>query len=172
MNLLQTIRIIEKTAALQPNVRTLVRNDVFRLNACPDVDYGVVAWLQGEHSTEDGSQLITYNFTLFYVDRLTADKGNELEIQSQGIEALSNIIDSLPALDIFPESYSFRPFNQRFVDECAGVFCTVSLQAAKDSLCAEAYDYLKSVREYSPDYNEDYKWWTWKVSEDKTVKII
>lgn len=170
MNLLQTIRIIEKTAALQPNVRTLVRNDVFRLNACPDVDYGVVAWLQGEHSTEDGSQLITYNFTLFYVDRLTADKGNELEIQSQGIETLSNILDSLPALGLFPESYSFRPFNQRFADECAGVFCTVSLQASKDSLCATAYESLNGSQGYNPSRTGEA--WSWTTPNGKTVKII
>lgn len=172
MNLLQTIRVLERCAALQPNVRTIVRNDVFRLNACPDVDYGAVAWLQGEHTTEDGSNLLTYNFTLFYVDRLTEDKGNEVEVQSQGIETLENILRSLPDLGLYPGAYSFRTFNQRFADECAGVFCTVALQAAKDALCPEAYEFLAAAREYSPDYNEDYKWWTWKVSEDKTVKII
>ena len=86
MNLLQTIRAIEKTAALQPGVQSIVRNDVFRLNASPVAKYGVFAWLQNEHSTTEDSSFITYNFTFFYVDRLTANKSNEIEIQSQGIE--------------------------------------------------------------------------------------
>ena len=80
MNLLQTIRAIEKTAALQPNVGTVVRNDIFRLNASPVVRYGVFAWLQNEHSTNAETGIITYNFTFFYVDRLTARKDNELAI--------------------------------------------------------------------------------------------
>lgn len=141
MNLLQTIRAIEKAAADQPNVKTLVRNDIFRLNAIPDVKYGVVAWLQGEHTTaEPLSSLITYNFTLFYVDRLTEDKGNEVEIQSQAIEVLENILQELGEYGLFAGSHSFRTFNQRFSDECAGAFVVVSLEAQKDAICAEDFD--------------------------------
>ena len=66
MNLLQTIRAIEKTAALQPGVQSIVRNDVFRLNASPVAKYGVFAWLQNEHSTTEDSSFITYNFTFFW----------------------------------------------------------------------------------------------------------
>lgn len=147
MNLLQTIRTIEKTAGLQPTVSTIVRNDVFRLNAEPSVRYGAFAWLQNEHISSAGTSLITYNFTLFYVDRLTADKSNEVEVQSVGIETLENILRSLPDLGLFPGDYSFRTFNQRFADECAGVFCTVSLETVKDSLCAAAFEFLEKKDE-------------------------
>ena len=135
MNLYQTIQAIEATASRQPNIRTIVRNDVFRLNAVPDVKYGVFAWLQNEHTTDADSQLISWNFTFFYVDRLTEDKGNEVQIQSVGIETLENILQSLADRGIYPDTYSFRTFNQRFADECAGVFCNVQLQTSKDSLC-------------------------------------
>lgn len=135
MNLYQTIQAIEATASRQPNIRTIVRNDVFRLNAVPDVRYGVFAWLQNEHTTDADSQLITWNFTFFYVDRLTEDKGNEVQIQSVGIETLENILQSLADRGIYPDTYSFRTFNQRFADECAGVFCNVQLQTSKDNLC-------------------------------------
>lgn len=140
MNLLQTLRAIEKTAALQPNVGTVVRNDVFRLNASPVVRYGVFAWLQNEHSTNAETGIITYNFTFFYVDRLTEDKGNEVQIQSVGIETLENILQSLADRGIYPDTYSFRTFNQRFADECAGVFCNVSLQTSKDGLCGTSWN--------------------------------
>lgn len=171
MNLLQTLRAIEKTAALQPNVGTVVRNDIFRLNASPVVRYGVFAWLQNEHSTNAETGIITYNFTFFYVDRLTARKDNELAIQSQGIETLENILQALPDLGLFPGDYSFRTFNQRFADECAGVFCNVSIEAAKDTLCAEAFAFIEDEGAYNLDYNEDYHVFEWKT-QDRTVYVI
>lgn len=171
MNLLQTIRAIEKTAALQPNVGTVVRNDIFRLNSSPVVRYGAVAWLQNEHTTNADTGIITYNFTLFYVDRLTANHSNEIDIQSQGIETLENILASLPDLGLYPSDYSFRTFNQRFADECAGVFCNVSIEAAKDSICAEAFAFIENEGAYNLDYNEDYHVFEWKT-QDRTVFII
>ena len=163
MNLLQTIQVIEKAAAQQPAVNTIVRNDVFRLNACPDARYGVFAWLQGEHTTDLDSGILTYNFTLFYVDRLTADKGNEIEVQSVGMETLENILHAVAALGMFPTQYTFRTFNQRFADECAGVFCNVALEVGKDTMCAADFDYWEYVDEDGELY--------WKEMV-KQVKII
>jgi len=171
MNLLQTIRAIERTAAQQPNVGMIVRNDVFRLNASPVSKYGAFAWLQGEHTTDEESQLINYNFTFFYVDRLTSSKGNEIEIQSVGIETLENILRSLEDLGIFGGMASYRTFNERFSDECAGVFCQVTLQTAKDTLCAAAFDFVANDGDFNLDYNEDYKCLEWHT-QDRTIYII
>lgn len=171
MNLYQTIRAIEKTAALQPNVGSIVRNDVFRLNAWPDVRYAAFAWLQGEHTTDAEAGLITYNFTFFYVDRLTADKGNEVEIQSHGIETLDNILKALPDLGLYPTGYSFRTFNQRFADECAGVFCTVSIEAQKDGLCAEAYEFIENPGSFDLVFDSEANVFRWTDGE-KSIIII
>lgn len=139
MTLEQTIRIIEQVAKAQPAIKTVVENDVYRLNSLPDVKYGVFAFLQNQHSTDIDSDLITYNFTLFYVDRLTADKGNQINVQSTGVAVLNNIIRTLA--DKFgilaTGGYSFQPFNQRFTDECAGVYTNVALQVEIDSICEE-----------------------------------
>jgi hypothetical protein len=170
MNLSQTIRAIEKAAAMQPNVRTIVRNDVFRLNAQPDVRYGVVAWLQGEHATSADSQLVKYQFTLFYVDRLTEDKGNEVQIQSVGIETLENILRTLQDVGLFPAAdYYFRTFNQRFNDECAGAFCTVRLETTKNDLCAAYYDLVGDVSAFALE--KDGAGWKW-VNNGQTTQII
>lgn len=171
MNLFQTIKAIEKTAALQPNVGTVVRNDVFRLSASPVVRYGAFAWLQNEHTTDADSALITYNFTFFWVDRLKADHSNEVEVQSQGIEALENILRSLPDLGLFPAAYSFRTFTERFADDCAGAFCNVALETAKDTLCPAAFEFLENDADYSLDFNKDFKVWEWKT-KDKTVYFV
>jgi hypothetical protein len=53
--------------------------------------------------------------------------------------------------DIAPETgYSFQVFNQRFVDECAGVFCNVSFSVPVDSVCADFF------ADFNDDFNDDF----------------
>lgn len=141
MTLLELINIIEVTASHQPSINMVVENDVFRLNKRADARYGVFAFVQGQHSTSVQSSLIRYTFTFFYVDRLKNDRSNQIEIQSVGIQTLDNIIRSLDEIGVFSEmEYTFQVFNQRFLDECAGVFCNVNLSVPIDFVCPENYD--------------------------------
>lgn len=151
MTLTDTIHRIEATAAGIPSVSSIVRNDIFRLNSLPDVEYAVFGWTQGQHTASVESSLITFNFTFFYVDRLTSDKRNELEIQSVGISVLDNIIRTLEENGVYSGNpYTFTTFNQRFVDECAGVFTNIALQVPLSDLCAETY------ADFNDDFNEDF----------------
>lgn len=152
MTLQQVIKAFEVVASQQPSVNMIVQNDIFRLNSKSDARYGVFGWTQGQHSSSADSSFFTYSFTFFYVDRLKNDRSNEIEVQSVGIQTLDNILRKLEDLDIFvSSSYSFQTFNQRFLDECAGVFCNVSLQVPVDSLCSESFaDFLKT------DFNDDF----------------
>ena len=161
MNLAQVIRAIERVAAQQPAVGTIVRNDIYRLNAAPSVRYGVFAWLQGEHRTNPANGMMQFSFTFFYADRLREDKENEIEVQSVGIETLENILRTLNDANIWPGEATITAFNQRFVDECAGVFCNITIEAAKDGLCPVEYGFLVNEGDYNLDYNEDYKVWVW-----------
>ena len=143
MTLSEIIRTMEAVASNQPSIKMVVENDIFRLNARADAKYGVFAFVQQQHTTSIESNIITYAFTLFYVDRLKNDRSNQIEIQSVGIQTLDNIIRRLDEMGIYSEtSYSFQVFNQRFVDECAGVFCNVSLSVPLDSLCPEDFGNL------------------------------
>lgn len=154
MTLRQLLHAVEVTASNQPAVEMIVRSDVFRLNAAPDAKYGVFAWLQGQHSVAPYGSLNTYRFTFFYVDRLTADKSNETEVQSTGIEVLTNIVRALENQGIeCPDRLSFQAFNQRFSDECAGVFCTVALEVPSGDICPEGY------ADFNQDFNEDFMIW-------------
>ena len=143
MTLLETIRTIENVASQQPAVNMIVRNDIFRLNAVPDARYGVFGWLQNSHRASTSENRITYSFTFFYVDRLTENAGNQMEIQSVGIQTLDNIIRTLDDL-LLPveEGYTFQVFNQRFMDECAGVFSKVSIVVPVTEICPEDFDYV------------------------------
>lgn len=140
MTLLEVIRTIERAAAMQPAVAMIVENDVFRLNSYADARYGVFAWTQGRHRAAVSDDYIRYSFVLYYVDRLRNDLANQIEVQSVGIETLTNILRTLEAWGLTPETYEFQTFNQRFADECAGVFCSVVLIAPEEYVCPEEYD--------------------------------
>jgi hypothetical protein len=112
--------------------------------------YGVFAWTQGQHSGSlDG--LTTYNFTLFYVDRLKDDKSNQIEVQSVGCDTINNILQLLySTYGIEAGNYTLQTFNQRFTDECAGVFCNVSFVVPMSHICEETYE------AYSTDFSKDF----------------
>ena len=152
MTLQQVIKAFEVVASQQPSVNMIVQNDIFRLNSKSNARYGVFGWTQGQHSTSADSSMLTYSFVFFYVDRLKNDRSNEIEVQSVGIQTLDNILRKLEDLDIFvSSSYSFQTFNQRFLDECAGVFCNVSLQVPVSSICSESFaGFLKT------EFNDDF----------------
>lgn len=152
MTLQQVIKAFEVIASQQPSVNMIVQNDIFRLNSKSDARYGVFGWTQGQHSTSADSSMFTYSFVFFYVDRLKNDRSNEIEVQSVGIQTLDNILRKLEDFDIFvSSSYSFQTFNQRFLDECAGVFCNVSLQVPVTSLCSEDFENIINT-----DFNNDF----------------
>ena len=152
MTLLEVIRAIELVASRQPSVKMIVENDVFRLNEKADARYGIFAWTQGQHNTSADSDDINYSFTFFYVDRLKNDLSNQVEIQSVGIETLNNIIRTLDAYDLFADQqFNFQVFNQRFADECAGVFCNVILSVPVSSPCPEFFTEFDGR-----DFNEDF----------------
>lgn len=150
MTLSDTIKVIERVAGHQPSVNMVVENDIFRLNAKADAKYGVFAWTQGQHTASVSSGVMTFSFTFFYVDRLTADKGNQIEVQSVGIQTLDNIIRCLYDLGIYASEYSFQTFNQRFLDECAGVFTNVDLEVPVGSACPETF------ADFNNDFNDDF----------------
>ena len=152
MTLKQVIKAFEIIASHQPSVNMIVQNDIFRLNAKSDARYGVFGWTQRVHSSSLDSNTVNYQFTFFYIDRLTEDKSNQIEIQSVGIETLDNIIREIDARGLFVnEGYTMQTFNQRFLDECAGVFCNLTISVPGTSLCSESFaDFLES------DFNDDF----------------
>ena len=97
------------------------------------------------------SSLITYRFTFFYIDRLTHNLGNQIEIQSVGIQALDNILRLLENAGIYSASeVTYTTFNQRFQDECAGVFASVAFQVPVQGMCGESF------ADFNNDFNEDF----------------
>ena len=160
MTLVEVIKVIEVIAARQPSVHMIIENDVFRLNEKADARYGVFAWTQGQHSTRVDGNSIDFAFNFFYIDRLKNDRSNQLEIQSVGTQTLDNIIRTLDDIGIdIDNTYTFQVFNQRFADECAGVYVNVILSVPVNAICPEYFTDFSA-----DDFNDDFN--TFGTSED------
>ena len=125
MTLYEIINKLKDIAISKPNINYVGDGDVYTLNSLPNIDYSVFFIPQNDHSIYQDT--ITYSLNLFYIDRISDSEDNTLNIQSDGMLQLTNIINTL----IFSEDVdvdgeiSFTPFIQRFADQCAGVYCNV-----------------------------------------------
>lgn len=151
MTLSETIKAIEIIASHQPSINSIVRNDIYRLNSLADVKYGVFGWTQEQHSSDLESN--TFSFVFFYIDRLKANKSNQIEVQSVGFETLSNIIRTLNEKGFAVDSFTYNTFNQRFLDECCGGWARVRIDVPVGYSCEELFP------DFDDDYNEDFSIW-------------
>lgn len=151
MTLKQVIKAFEVVASHQPSVNMIVENDIFRINNKADARYGIFGWTQGQHSGSVDSGMLNFRFTFFFVDRLVEDKSNQIEVQSVGIETLTNIIRDLERKGLYVDTeFTMQTFNQRFLDECAGVFCNLAISVPAASTCAESFG------DFNDDFNDDF----------------
>ena len=138
MTLFDIIRNLQAIAAQEPSVRSVSDGDIYDcLNAAVDIKYGVFHITQDTHTTN--GDLDVWGLNLFYIDRLLDNGENRLSIQSAGITILENVLRNFA--DTFGAEYLnnivYTPFTQRFKDNCAGVFCKISISTVMDNLCAE-----------------------------------
>lgn len=138
MTLFDIIRNLQAIAAQEPSVRSVSDGDIYDcLNAAVDIKYGVFHITQDTHSTN--GDLDVWGLNLFYIDRLLDNNENRLSIQSAGITILENVLKRFA--DAFGAEYLnnivYTPFTQRFKDNCAGVFCKISISTVMDNLCEE-----------------------------------
>ena len=138
MTLFDIIRNLQAIAAQEPSVRSVSDGDIYdALNAAVDIKYGVFHITQDTHTTN--GDLDVWGLNLFYIDRLLDNGENRLSIQSAGITILENVLKRFA--DAFGAEYMnnivYTPFTQRFKDNCAGVFCKISISTVMDNLCEE-----------------------------------
>lgn len=153
MTLKELIRRIEATAQGEPAVHTIVRDDVYKLDRDSVARYGVFAWTQGQHQqTGPTSGVRQYALTLYYIDRLRDDEANQLDVQSVGIEVLTNILRKLASAGLPTSGWAFQPFTQKFADLCAGIYVSVTFTAPTGgNTCGHSY-----AADFNDDFNDDF----------------
>ena len=140
MTLAKIIDTLKMIALKHPNVNSAYEGNIYDiLNAKPDNRYASVVITQQSHTTDEIYD--HYGFVIFYVDRLVDDlEENRVQIQSIGKSMLGNIITAFcNEFEAECENISYQPFTQRFADETAGVYCTITIDTVKDVYCAERY---------------------------------
>ena len=139
MTLKQTVKELQRIALTQRNVRYTNEGDLYRdLNSNPSLKYDVFYLTQNQHQTVEGFD--RYSFNMFYISRLeNFDGNNALQIQSIGKEVIENIIrifcEQYDA-DVYGTTY-WQPFLQRFADDCAGIYCIITLEIASSTCIDE-----------------------------------
>ena len=174
MTLLQVIQLMEGVAAGQPAVSMIVRENVYKLNECPSCRYGAFAWTEGVHRASADSSFVTYAFTLFYVDRLTADESNGPEIHSVGCEVLGNILRVM-ADEMGVGSWTLTPFTgQKFGDKCAGVYASVELTVPVGTVCGQTYEeYAERTKgAFDFSWSDAFQVWIWVTGNDREIFVI
>lgn len=126
MTLRDIFTYIEDIALLVPDVRTVVENDITRLNAMREARYGVFGITQESHTSSRG--WITYTLNLFFIDRLVNSTENEVEIQSHAIDVLRAVVMRVGESLAVSESVRYTAFTERFQDMCAGAWAVVTIQ--------------------------------------------
>lgn len=113
-------------AIKMPNIGYVGEGDIYELNNLPNIDYSVFYITQDTHRVYENK--VEYTLNLFYVDRLIEYPSNRMYIQSNGISAITNIVNKLVAEEDVDVLYplNFTPFYQRFADDCSGVFARIT----------------------------------------------
>ncbi len=138
MFLIQAINKIKEICALQRNVNTVSAQDVYEVMAVPTVEYGAMVLNQTAYNYDVETGLNKLAFRLFYIDRLTDDESNKLQVQNIGFEVLKNIIKNMNSLGINPlRGMVFKPFTQRFKDLCAGVYVEMTVEFYDEWSCPD-----------------------------------
>lgn len=129
MTLKSIISLLQQIAYKTPNVRMVITNDFYRINELPNVEYACVGIQQTQHTVVE-QNVVRYGLQLIYADRLTADKNNEIDAQSDGMLVLGSIINTFTSYydaDLYGD-ITYETFLQRFADECAVVVASFTLE--------------------------------------------
>lgn len=144
MNYKDTIKKILDTSSKHIYVNEVGSGDVYEFLNSGEHQYPIV-FLTVDTVTKEISTYndnYTLNGYLYYIDRLTENEDNKLEVQSQSLTTLFSIFEKL-GYDI--TTINATLFTQKFTDMCAGAYTNfnLSLTGITDSDCEDIDDYFK-----------------------------
>lgn len=105
----------------------------------PDIKYNVFYITPNSFNLQPDT--IEYSLNLYFISRWDETDNNQLTIQSEGIEVLSNIVNAFnEENDVYIEYPGvFTPFYQSFKDVCSGIYLTIRVTVPSNGLCEIEY---------------------------------
>lgn len=127
-------------ALKQPEISEIIKTgNIYTLNEMRNAKYAVFCAVQTVHTADLEKATNTYQFALYYIDRLTSDKDNKIEVQSTAIECLKNILRTLlREEDVDYRNLEFNVFTDSFDGLCAGAYANVAI-ITPDEGCTELF---------------------------------
>lgn len=126
MNYNQVLHRIKKYTLSLPYVSSAHIGDIYEyLNGKLNVIYATINIDITESTRNDN--LTSYNVYLYYVDRLTQDKSNHIEIKTTAEQVLNSIVNYASTIGDITDGWTIRFFEQQFTDYCAGGYVQFQL---------------------------------------------
>ena len=116
----RAVRNVDKT------IGNFFYGDIYNINHIQEIKYPAVVVTNSTHNAT--SDYITYYFNIFYVDRLTADKKNKLDVQSAATMTLKNTMQLIDENYLVNDNYELHTFEEKFNDVCAGAYINVGIR--------------------------------------------
>ena len=129
-------KIKQLSQSIDPNIEFVVYGDVYELNHIQNVTYPAVVVTVGQHTSDLDSYNFNYRLNIFYVDRLTDDKENKIDVHANSITFINSLLKALDDEYIISD-YEIYNFNERFNDVCAGAYVGCRIQMP----ISECYDF-------------------------------
>lgn len=129
-------KIKQLSKSLDPNIEFVVYGDVYELNHIQNVTYPAVVVTVGQHTSNLDNYNFNYRLNIFYVDRLTDDKVNKIDVHANAIIFINSLLKALDDEYIISD-YEIFNFNERFNDVCAGAYASCRIQMP----ISECYDF-------------------------------
>ena len=127
MNFIQILRKLEAYSLSLPYVHSANLGDIYEyLNGKPNVKYAAVN-IDINQSTRNDN-LITYSVYLYYIDRLTEDKSNWIEVKTTAEQVLNSIVNYAAKIGDVDDGWTINYFEQQFADYCAGGYVQFNLE--------------------------------------------
>ena len=103
-------------------------------------------FLTVENIVNTTNDTMRINGTLFYVDRLCDNEANKVEVQSNGITILQQIIDKISEETVWTLTANvFTPFTEKFSDMCAGQFVSFTVDMPNEIVCSSSEYEIKTI---------------------------
>ena len=140
MTLQEIFNRLNEIALKQPNICDIIETgNIYDLNSKREAKFGVFCVAQGTHTYDAENAVTSFNFIIYYVDRLKDNADNKIQIQSIGIETLKNILLTLSKTeDVDISECNFNVFTESFSQLCAGAYATVRINSF-DEGCYEVF---------------------------------
>lgn len=165
MNFIQILRKLEAYSLSLPYVNEVNLGDIYEfLNGNPNVKYASVNIDINNSVRNDG--LISYSVYLYYVDRLTEDKSNWMEVKTTAEQVLNSIINyAAEKIGDVNDGWTINYFEQQFADYCAGGYVQFNLEVPNEMGACLIDEYIdddeklierleEAIRQYEEDNAE------------------